>query len=248
LTSQLVESMYDAADSYDSIFTTLGSAYEECRAEAVGIYLSLFPEVLKIFGHEGEQAETIKYVNWLSMVFAGVKSLEMYQPDAKAWMQAHSQARFVIAQVLIEAGEGLVKIEEIMGKDGPDLLITLDKEKIDTVGRKAISEFLLKLQVFKSTADINSARKMFGKYSAVDDEGIYKWATWRAIVMDKKQPRKIIVQPNTELVNGKEVILKNYDQSPEGMIQSWVDRFKGKEIFQGLDYCWKKDKHHFNFN
>lgn len=83
------------------------------------------------------------------MIFAGAaKALEMYQPKTKAWMQAHSQARFAILQVLIEAGGGLVTVEETVGSDGkPDLLISMDGSKVDTVGRKAISDFLLKIQV-----------------------------------------------------------------------------------------------------
>jgi len=93
--------------------------------------------------------DTIIYTNWLLMVFAGTaKALEMYQPGTASWMQAHSQARFAITQVLLEAGEGLLTIAEKTGIDGkPDLELTLDQSKIDTVGRKAISDFLLKLQV-----------------------------------------------------------------------------------------------------
>ena len=39
--------MYEHGENYDSVFTSLGSTYEECRAEAVGILLSLESEVLK---------------------------------------------------------------------------------------------------------------------------------------------------------------------------------------------------------
>jgi hypothetical protein len=39
---------------------------EECRAECVGLYLSTDVSVLNIFGHAGEEADDITYINWLS--------------------------------------------------------------------------------------------------------------------------------------------------------------------------------------
>jgi len=42
--------------------------------------------------------------------------------------------------------------------------------------------------------------------------------------MLKKQPAKqVFVQPNTMIVNGR-VMIKEYDASVEGMIQSWAER------------------------
>ena len=62
--------------------------------------------------------------------------------------QAHMQARYVILRVLLEAGEGLVQLTSVTGSDGnPDVLIKLDREKIESVGRPAIGNFLRKLQV-----------------------------------------------------------------------------------------------------
>ena len=90
----------------------------------------------------------IQYANWLSMVLAGIKGMEVFSPAAGEWKQAHSQARFVITQVMLEAGQDFLSIKEVTGEDGkPDLLITMDRSKIMTVGQPAISQFLTKLQV-----------------------------------------------------------------------------------------------------
>lgn len=63
-----------------------------------------------------------------------------------------SQARYVILRVLLEAdaaaGGGLLAVESLTAADGaPDLLCNLGREALNTVGRAAIGEFLLKLQV-----------------------------------------------------------------------------------------------------
>ena len=169
----------------------------------------------EIFGHSGQEAEDIKYVNWLDNVLYGLKGLEMFSPASQEWKQAHSQAGFVIMQVMLEAGGDFLTIKEVVGEDGkPDLLITMDREKVMTVGKPAIAAFLLKLQVYKSTGNICAAKDMYDKYSEVNEP----WASRRHIVVDRKQPRTILVQGNTVLKDGK-LELKQYDPSAEGMVK-----------------------------
>ena len=60
-----VSKMYEPGESYDSKFTRLGSAYEECRAECVGLYLSTDKDVLNIFGiSDSEEMFNHTYTNW----------------------------------------------------------------------------------------------------------------------------------------------------------------------------------------
>ena len=55
-------------------------------------------------------------------------------------------------QVLLEAGEGFLDVKAVKGDDGkPDLLLTMDRSKIQSVGKQAIGAFLQKLQVRSST-------------------------------------------------------------------------------------------------
>ena len=56
---------------------------------------------------------------------------------------------------MLEAGEGFLKVEKVEGQDGqPDLLISMDRSKLLSVGAPAIAKFLTKLQIYKATADI----------------------------------------------------------------------------------------------
>ena len=149
------------------------------------------------------------------MVLAGVKGLEMFSLAAGEWKQAHSQARYVIMQVMLEAGEDFLSIKEVTGEDGkPDLLISMDRSKIMSVGQPAISKFLLKLQVYKSTGDIKNAKEMYDKYSEVCEP----WASRRQIVVDRRQPRSILVQSNTTIKDEKLELLQ-YEGNTEGLVR-----------------------------
>jgi len=185
------------------------------------MFLSVDKEALEIFGHtdtttEEGTADDIMYIGWLQMCRAGLLALEYYDPAAKKWGQAHMQARYGITRVLLDAGEGLVTIKP--HGDG-DLRVTLDRSKIPTVGKKAMGDFLTKLQVYKATADAQAGRALYDQVTAVPDD----WLAYRDIVLNKRLPRKLLLQANT-FVDGEKVTLKEYDATLPGFIQSYLER------------------------
>ncbi|KAI1208819.1 putative dipeptidylpeptidase III [Annulohypoxylon truncatum] len=228
LTGKPITTWYKPGQTWGSVFGSWAGSYEECRAELVAMYLSCEFPVLKIFGFgdgsvdiDGEAGDVL-YASYLSMARAGLTSLEMWDPKSRKWGQAHSQARFSILKCFLEAGDDFCKLD-YKGDDLTDLKISLDRSKILTAGRKAVGNYLQKLHIFKSTADVETGTKFYADMTDVDAE--YWGKKVRDEVLRNKQPRKVFVQANTYLddATGK-VTLKHYDATPEGMIQSWAER------------------------
>lgn len=115
----------------------------------------------------------------------GVNVLEFYNKEDKKWMQAHSNGRYVILQVLLEAGEGFITIKKTKKDEKDWISISIDHSKILTVGLPALKHFLLRLNVYKATADLESATKMYAGYSEVNDF----FLELREIVLSNKSER-----------------------------------------------------------
>lgn len=161
------------------------------------------------------------YSSWLGFVHSGISSLEFYIPDGKKWGQAHCKGRFVILKVLLEAGEGFVEVRKVKNKEGKDWLeILVDREKIESVGLKAMKTFLTKMMVYKSTADFENASNMFESYAKVDEF----FLDVRRIVVENKQPRRLELQGHLTL-EGKNVKYHCFKESFEGIIESYVKRY-----------------------
>lgn len=184
-------------------------------------------DILKIFGFgdgtpdmDGEAGDLI-YTGYLLMARAGVASLEFWDPKSRKWGQAHSQARYSILKCFLAAGSDFCKLNYTK-EDLSDLTVSIDRSKITTVGRKAVEDYLMKLQVYKSTADVEAGSTLYLQMTDVDSE--FWGGKVREVVMDNKQPRKVFVQANTELQADGKVVLKEYDASLEGMIRSFAER------------------------
>lgn len=121
--------------------------------------------------------------------------------------------------MLLEAENGLVTLHK--NYDVSDARIDIDETLIETVGQQAISVFLQKLQVYKASADYDSANELFSRVTDVPDD----WLSLRDLVIRKRQPRKVFCQPNLNLADDdKTVTLKEYPPTALGMIQSFIDR------------------------
>jgi dipeptidyl-peptidase III len=225
VTNKPVSTWYKPGQTWSSVFGSIASSYEECRAECVAMALSCDFDILSIFGFGdgtedmSNEAGDVLFVAYLQMARAGVAAVEYWDPKSRKWGQAHMQARFSILKTFLDAGDDFVTLPHSKD-DLSDMEICLDRSKITTVGRKAIETYLQKLHVYKSTADFEAGKKMYDEVTHVDEW----WGTkMRDAVLARKTPRKVFVQANTVL-EGEKVVLKEYEPTLEGMIQSFAER------------------------
>lgn len=79
---------------------------------------------------------------------------------------------------------------------------------------------LLRLHMYRSTADVKACREYYESLSSVNEEIL----SWRETVLANKPPPLLNVQANT-FIQGDQVLLKEYAPTVEGIIQSWAERF-----------------------
>ncbi|KAI5124508.1 hypothetical protein M0805_003032 [Coniferiporia weirii] len=221
LTGKPITSWYKPGQTPDSVLGEVSSSMEECRAETAALYLVSNEEILKIFNYTSRKdVDEVQYITFLLMARMGLRALEFYDPKTKKHGQAHMQARMGITQHLVKSG--IARVEEIRGENNvlENVYIRVDRDKVLSKGRAVAGELLVDLQVRKSTADGAGARAFYGELTTP----LPNWdGEIRNLVLAKKQPRKQFVQPNTFIVNG-EVELKEYPLTPEGAIESFIER------------------------
>ncbi|KAJ6596888.1 aflatoxin-detoxifizyme [Mycena vulgaris] len=222
LTGKPITSWYQPGQTPDSVLGEVSSSMEECRAEAVALYLCSNTEILNIFKYtDKKDIDDIQYISFLLMARAGVRALEFYDPATKKHGQAHMQARLGIMQHLLQSG--LVSLEEVRDKDGilENLFVRVNRSRALSEGKTVMGKLLVELQVRKSTADGAGARQYYTNLTTPMDVFTPEL---RNLVLKKKLARKIFVQPTLFIDANGDVQLKDYPLTSAGVIESWIER------------------------
>lgn len=98
--------------------------------------------------------------------------------------------------------------------------VRVDRSKITSHGKPSIGRMLYRLHVWWCIANVQSCREFYEPLSVVDGE----YEAWRQIVASKPEPGWKFVQANTVLKEDGKVELRVYEESNEGIIQSFAER------------------------
>jgi dipeptidyl-peptidase-3 len=156
------------------------------------------------------------------MVRAGLVALEQYDPESKTWGQAHMRARYAILRVLLADGGGCTAVTRTGTRGGADedVTVSIDRARLDAA-RDAIGQYLVRLQTHKSTGDGAGGRAMFEALTTVPAD----WVELREIVLRRKKPRSVFVQPHLETDKDGSVKYVEFPATPVGVIESFQHRF-----------------------
>ncbi|GKZ19007.1 bifunctional diacylglycerol diphosphate phosphatase/phosphatidate phosphatase [Aspergillus brasiliensis] len=219
-TGKPVESWYRAGQTWTGVFNDLATTVDECRAELVGAYLIDDLDILRIFGYTDQsevQPDDIAYNMYLQLGVDGLRGLENYDPTTNKWGQAHSRAHYAIFRYLLRDSGGLYTVIKDVEKN--NLTVKVDRSRVISHGKPSLGRMLLKLHIYRCTADVSNCRAFYEDLSHVDNEAL----EWRDIVVSKNDPPLVFSQANTYLV-GHDVRLKEYEPTARGVVQSWAER------------------------
>lgn len=99
------------------------------------------------------------------------------------------------------------------------LNVRVDRSLIDSAARPALEDLLLRLHIYRCTADVSRCRALMERLTEPSPEDL----EWRRILLEVEASTRVFVQPNTFL-EGDDALLKDYEPSARGMVQSWAER------------------------
>ncbi|RVX74900.1 hypothetical protein B0A52_01177 [Exophiala mesophila] len=220
LTGKPIEKWYKPGETWTGVFGDLSTSVDECRCELVSACLMDNKVLLALFGYNDEsdlKADDVTYYFYMQLGWSGLVALSNFNIDTKQWGQAHDRAHFAMLRCLLADGGGCVKIEH--DQENARLKVVVDRNLIISKGKPALKKMLLRLHMYRVTADIDACRPYFESLSKVEEDHL----GWRKTLMAQSSPRLIYVHANTFLHEGK-AVLKEYEASNAGIVESWFDR------------------------
>ncbi|KAI0973575.1 peptidase family M49-domain-containing protein [Xylaria arbuscula] len=220
VTGSPIASWYKPGQTWTGQFADLATTVDECRAELVGAFLMDDPDLLEVFGFAETsdiRADDVTYNLYQQLGVDGLRGLSNFNVDSGKWGQAHSRAHFAMLKCLLVDGGGIVTIAH--DKQAQNLTVQVDRSKTRTFGKAALGNMLLRLHMYRCTADAEGCRVYYEALSEVDSQHI----EWRETVLANKPPPMVFVHANTFL-DGETVRLKEYSPTIEGLIESWAER------------------------
>jgi len=234
LTGKPITSWYKKGQTYDSIFKSLGSSMEECRAESVSLVLVNNPDVLRCFDFNPDDLKDgvhdMTFACYMRMFYSGFRGLETYNPSTNQWLQAHARARWGILSAAIKAAKEVSArtgrkpaVQIVLTEDKKDVRLEIDRSQVNDVILPAVTDLLLHLQIYRATADFENGKRMWEELTTVDMTDPVIAKAYELVVKSHK-PRRQFVQPYTQL-DGDSVRLITFPASAQGMIESYETRY-----------------------
>ncbi|KAI0391426.1 peptidase family M49-domain-containing protein [Xylariaceae sp. FL0594] len=203
---------YKPGQTWTEQFGDLSTTVDECRCELVGAFLMDDPDVLALFGFTEQsdiKASDLTCNLYQQLGVDGLRGLANFNVE--------NMAHFAMLTCLLRNSDGCVRVHH--DETNKKLTVHVDRSKIVSHGKKALGEMLLKLHMYRCTADVEACREYYEDLSSVDEERL----RWRQTVLANKPPPLLNVQANTFL-EGESVLLKEYEPTYEGIIESWYER------------------------
>jgi len=220
LSQSPITKYYADDENWEVRFGALAEVLETCRQIAGGLYLCV-SDLLDDMCDDAERNEVAACI-WLRVVRSGLGALASRRAPAiepsegRGWgLASRARARFSILATLVNAGEDMVRFD---ASHTTKITVTLDRKQIYSTGREALRRLLEKLQVFKSTGDVEEATRFFDELTSVSSA---EWQDRHEVVqkmMARLQP--ICVQAHLEEGSDGQVDLREFQGTAKGMILS----------------------------
>ncbi|EED19437.1 dipeptidyl peptidase III, putative [Talaromyces stipitatus ATCC 10500] len=163
----------EPGQTWTGVLGDLSATVDKCRAELVGAFLIDEPEILGLFGYtqDGDiKPDDVIHNMYLQLGADGLRGLENYDPHTKIWGQAHSRAHYAILRHLLRNTKDLYTV--LYDSHNGNLTVKVNGNNVLLQGKPSLGRMLLRLHIYRCTADIAGCREFYEDLSSVDGEAL----------------------------------------------------------------------------